>query len=62
MRAKSENVKNTKVFIGQPLVFGGLFFDGGRRTSDKETSKVLRLPSENDIEKTRGFERRARWF
>ena len=37
------------------LVFGGLFFDGGRRTSDKETSKVLRLPSENDIEKTRGF-------
>ena len=39
----------------KPLVFGGLFFDGGRRTSDKETSKVLRLPSENDIEKTRGF-------
>ena len=46
----------------KPIVFGGLFFYGGRRTSDKETSKVLRLPSENDIEKTMVFDGERRGF
>jgi len=51
-----------KTLSEQPLIFRGLFFDGGRETSDTVSSQAPRLRTGFDIAKTRGFERRAREF